>query len=87
MSVDKGYTTLLKDMNHAGLSRGIQQVQGGVDKAVKWKKITKFVGDQYMFNLEPTLNYAGGESEKPSQGGVRGFRQVRLKYYGPFACK
>ena len=63
MSVDKGYTTLLKDMNHAGLSRGIQQVQGGVDKAVKWKKITKFVGDQYMFNLEPTLNYAGFKVE------------------------
>ena len=43
--MDKGYTTVLKDMNHAGLSRGIQQVQGGVVKAVKRKKITEFVGD------------------------------------------
>ena len=43
--MDKGYTTVLNDMNHAGLSRGIQQVQGGVVKAVKRKKITEFVGD------------------------------------------
>merc|ERR1719474_2027491 len=32
VSVDKGMTTILKDMNTAGLSRGINQVQGGIDK-------------------------------------------------------
>ncbi|KAK7078831.1 hypothetical protein SK128_002630 [Halocaridina rubra] len=57
VSIDKGYKTLLKDMNQSGLSRGISQVQGGLDKSVKRKKITSFVADQYMSNLEPTLTY------------------------------
>jgi len=57
VSVDKGYHTILKDMNNAGLARGINQVQGGVNKAVKRKKISGFVGDQYMSNLEGTLSY------------------------------
>jgi len=57
VSVDKGYHTIIKDMNNAGLARGINQVQGGVNKAVKRKKISSFVGDQYMSNLEGTLSY------------------------------
>ncbi|XP_071519779.1 trifunctional enzyme subunit alpha, mitochondrial-like [Panulirus ornatus] len=57
VSVDKGYHTILKDMNHVGLGRGIKQVQGGLDKAVKRKKISKFVADQHMSNLEPSLSY------------------------------
>merc|ERR1719507_2894362 len=35
VSVDKGMTTIMKDMNYAGLSRGMNQVQDGVDKKVK----------------------------------------------------
>lgn len=57
VSVDKGYRTIVKDMNNAGLARGINQVQGGINKAVKRKKITGFVGDQYMSNLEGALTY------------------------------
>merc|ERR1719187_760119 len=57
VSVDKGYRTIMKDMNNAGLARGVNQVQDGVNKSVKRKKITSFVGDQYMSNLEGTLNY------------------------------
>ena len=29
VSVDKGMTTILKDMNHAGLARGLNQVMRG----------------------------------------------------------
>ena len=59
VSVDKGYRTILKDMTEAGLARGIDQVQSGVDKAVKRRKITKFTGETYMSNLEPVLDYSG----------------------------
>lgn len=57
VSIDKGYHTILKDMNHAGLARGIKQVQDGLDKAVKRKKFSSFVANQHMSNLEPTLSY------------------------------
>lgn len=57
VSIDKGYRTILKDMNNQGIARGINQVQDGITKSVKRRKITNFVGDQYMANLEPTLSY------------------------------
>merc|ERR1719244_380884 len=57
VSVDKGYRTILKDMNYAGVARGTNQVQAGLDKSVKRKKITSFKADQHMSNLEPTINY------------------------------
>lgn len=59
VSVDKGYTTLLKDMNNAGLSRGINQVQAGLDKKVKRRRLSSFTADQYMSNLQGTLTYDG----------------------------
>ncbi|ROT82396.1 putative trifunctional enzyme subunit alpha, mitochondrial [Penaeus vannamei] len=62
VSIDKGYRTILKDMNHAGLARGVNQIQGGLDKAAKRKKITTFVADQYMSNLEPTIDYSSFKS-------------------------
>jgi len=57
VSVDKGYRTLLKDMSHEGLARGMNQVQSGVDKAVKRKKYTTTMGEQYMSNCEGTITY------------------------------
>ena len=57
VSVDKGYRTILKDMSQAGLSRGIDQVQSGIDKAVKRKKISRFSGERFMSNLEGSLTY------------------------------
>ncbi|KAG7157570.1 trifunctional enzyme subunit alpha, mitochondrial-like [Homarus americanus] len=57
VSIDKGYNTILKDMNYPGLARGIKQVQEGLTKAVKRKKFSSFVADQYMSNLEPTTSY------------------------------
>ena len=59
VSIDKGYRTILKDMNNPGLARGIKQIQDGVTKSVKRKKITSFVGDQYMSNLDPKTSYDG----------------------------
>merc|ERR1711962_1174081 len=56
VSVGK-FTTILKDMNTAGLSRGINQVQGGIDKKVKRKKIIGLEGERYMANLIPALDY------------------------------
>ena len=57
VSVDKGMTTIMKDMNYAGLSRGMNQVQDGVDKKVKRKKISKLEGEKYIANLIPALDY------------------------------
>merc|ERR1712223_209561 len=57
VSVDKGMTTILKDMNVDGITRGINQVQGGVDKAVKRKKISKLEGERHMSNLISTTDY------------------------------
>jgi len=58
VSIDKGMTTILKDMNYAGLSRGLNQIQGGVDKKVKRKKIAGLDGERYMANLIPALDYS-----------------------------
>nr|CAG4645367.1 EOG090X01G2 [Lynceus sp. MCZ IZ 141354] len=57
VSVDKGYHVILKDAHHKGLARGENQIYGGLDKAVKRRKITSFEKDQYMSNLESTLDY------------------------------
>jgi len=58
VSVDKGYTTVLKDMNSAGLARGLNQVQDYLDKKAKRKKISKLQSEQYMANLIPALDYS-----------------------------
>ena len=58
VSVDKGYTTVLKDMNTAGLSRGMNQVQDYLDKKAKRKKISKLQSEQYIANLLPALDYS-----------------------------
>jgi len=58
VSVDKGMTTILKDMNTTGLARGIDQVQTYVDKSVKRKKISKLDGEKYMSSLIGTTDYS-----------------------------
>lgn len=58
VSVDKGMKTIMKDMSNAGLARGIGQVQGGIDKKVKRKKISKVDGEKYMSNLIGTIDYS-----------------------------
>merc|ERR1711997_1070130 len=57
VSVDKGYKTILKDMNSAGLARGMNQVGDYLDKKAKRKKISKLDAEKYMSNLIPALDY------------------------------
>lgn len=57
VSVDKGMTTILKDMNTAGLARGIDQNQAYVDKNVKRKKISQLEGEKSMSRLIGTTDY------------------------------
>ena len=42
VSIDKGFNVVMKDTNDAGLYRGINQIQKGLDGAVKRKRISKF---------------------------------------------
>merc|ERR1712106_223410 len=58
VSVNKGYTTVLKDMSSPGLARGVNQVQDYLDKSVKRKKVAKLDAERYMANLIPALDYS-----------------------------
>uniref|UniRef100_A0A1Y1NJQ7 Trifunctional enzyme subunit alpha, mitochondrial n=1 Tax=Photinus pyralis TaxID=7054 RepID=A0A1Y1NJQ7_PHOPY len=58
VSIDKGYHVILKDTNQNGLSRGIGQIQTGIEGGVKRKRFTSFERDQYLANLDPTLSYS-----------------------------
>jgi enoyl-CoA hydratase/long-chain 3-hydroxyacyl-CoA dehydrogenase len=48
VSAGKGFNVLLKDLNHAGLSRGMNQIGGNLDKKVKRKRMSKFDRDLTM---------------------------------------
>ena len=43
VSVDKGINVILKDVTAAGIARGEEQIQKGLDTKVKRKKITRCV--------------------------------------------
>lgn len=43
VTLDKGIKTIMKDTNDAGITRGIHQVQTGVDGKVKRKKISRYI--------------------------------------------
>jgi enoyl-CoA hydratase/long-chain 3-hydroxyacyl-CoA dehydrogenase len=43
VSIDKGYNVIMKDTNETGLYRGVNQIQKGLDGAVKRKRMSKFV--------------------------------------------
>ncbi|XP_055386187.1 trifunctional enzyme subunit alpha, mitochondrial [Condylostylus longicornis] len=58
VSIDKGYKVAMKDTNDAGLSRGITQIQKGLENSIKRKRITSLERDKIMTNLIPTLKYA-----------------------------
>lgn len=57
VSVDKGYNVILKDTSNNGLSRGVNQITTGLDKAVKRKKFTSLERDRFLANLHSTLDY------------------------------
>merc|ERR1719411_823128 len=59
VSIDKkDMFTVLKDVNNAGLSRGVFQVKDGLAKKVKRKKISALDGERQMTNLLPTTDYS-----------------------------
>lgn len=43
VSIDKGYTVILKDTNFGGLDRGLGQIQTGMQTSVKKRKISKYI--------------------------------------------
>ncbi|TRY78885.1 hypothetical protein TCAL_04226 [Tigriopus californicus] len=57
VSVDKGMTVILKDMNQEGLARGLNQIQSGIDTKVKRKRLAKIDGEKHMSNVIATTNY------------------------------
>jgi enoyl-CoA hydratase/long-chain 3-hydroxyacyl-CoA dehydrogenase len=57
VSVDKGFDTVLKDMSSAGLARGVSQVQDGLTKKVKRKKVSQLDSERFMADLIPALDY------------------------------
>lgn len=57
VSIDKGYDVVMKDANNAGLSRGIGQIQKGLETGIKRRRITALDRDKILANLTPTLSY------------------------------
>lgn len=57
VSIDKGYNVILKDTNDNGLYRGINQIQKGMDGAVKRKRMSSVEKDKYLSHLDATLKY------------------------------
>ncbi|XP_076764127.1 monolysocardiolipin acyltransferase Mtpalpha [Xylocopa sonorina] len=58
VSIDKGYEVVMKDTNEAGLYRGLNQIQKGMDTAVKRRKYSLLQKDKYLSQLDSTLDYS-----------------------------
>merc|ERR1719346_162024 len=59
VSIDKkDMYTVMKDVNDAGLARGVFQIKDGINKKVKRKKILGLEGERQMANLLPTTDYS-----------------------------
>ncbi|VVD01764.1 unnamed protein product [Leptidea sinapis] len=58
VSIDKGYSVVMKDATKEGLYRGMGQIQNGLVNSVKRKRISSLQKDKYLSNLLPTLDYA-----------------------------
>lgn len=57
VSVDRGFNVIMKDMDMKGLGRGQNQIQKGLDGAVKKKKYTAHERDVRLARLDPTTTY------------------------------
>lgn len=58
VSIDKGFDVVMKDTNQVGLYRGINQIQKGMETAVKKKKYSVIQRDKYLARLDATLDYS-----------------------------
>ena len=57
VSVDKGMSVLLKDVNTDGVSRGLAQIQKSIDGKIKKKRLSKLEGEIHFSNCEGTTSY------------------------------
>lgn len=57
VSIDKGYNVIMKDVNNAGLERGMNQIQTGLQNAIKRKRMTSLDADKIIANVIPTTEY------------------------------
>jgi len=58
VSIDKGYNCVLRDVAEKGLTRGLHQIDSGLQLDVKKKKKTQFEKDTVMSQLDGTLDYS-----------------------------
>ncbi|XP_023213667.1 trifunctional enzyme subunit alpha, mitochondrial-like [Centruroides sculpturatus] len=78
VSIDKGFNVMMKDVNIAGLSRGQNQIQKGLNDGVKKKKFSSFERDHIYSNLQPTLDYKSFKSVDMVIEAV--FEDINLKH-------
>ncbi|XP_076168400.1 monolysocardiolipin acyltransferase Mtpalpha [Ptiloglossa arizonensis] len=57
VSIDKGFNVVMKDTNEMGLYRGVNQIEQGMNNAVKRKKYSNVQKDKYLAQLDATLDY------------------------------
>jgi len=57
VSIDKGYTVVLKDASGDFLDAGAKGIHGALNKKVKKKRLSKWDSEIIYENLKPTLNY------------------------------
>jgi len=57
-----GHDVILKDTTVEGLSRGVNQVYGNINKRAKRRQMTTFERDNYMAKMSNQLDYAGFEN-------------------------
>ncbi len=85
VTIDKGMTCVLKDMNIQGLSRGEEQIQKNLKTMVKKRRLTQFEADRVYSNLKPTITYDGFDKVRsrlpflrqfPSSPSLRPFRWI-----------
>uniref|UniRef100_A0A669E5V4 Trifunctional enzyme subunit alpha, mitochondrial n=1 Tax=Oreochromis niloticus TaxID=8128 RepID=A0A669E5V4_ORENI len=62
VSVDKGFTTILKDTTEDAISKGYEKVYKSFDTKVKKKAMISFERDAIMSNLSIQTDYSGFES-------------------------
>ena len=59
VSITKGLETIMKDINDAGLARGIDQIDGNLAKRVSRRIMTQDEKDSVMARLYPQTDYTG----------------------------
>lgn len=59
VSIQRGHTVVMKDINNQGLSRGFDQIEGNLAKRVQKKTMSLVDKERTMARLHPQTDYAG----------------------------